>query len=109
MPEKLIKEAEQAKKKLLAHAPANPSPLRRRISSRTILASRLAATSLEEDAGDTSGQTDQADAASSTTSSPRKGDATDNASDDVGHDAALLKAYRARVKSVLSQPAAVAA
>lgn len=106
----MLKEAEQAKKKLLAHAPANPSPLRRRISSRTVLASRLAATSLhsQEDADDTSGQTDQADAASSTASSPRKGDGPDKADDDAGHDAALLKAYRARVKSVLSHPAVVA-
>lgn len=74
---------EQARKKLLAHAPANPSPLRRRVSSRTILAARLAATSLNDnDQHDIEGKDDG------------------NECEEEGGE--NLEAYRARVQSVFS-------
>lgn len=94
----MLKTAEQAKKKLLAHAPAVPSPLRRRVSSRTTLASRLAATSLLSEPDTTTEDTSQ-----STTDQCGDNDAD---SDD---GAARLAAYSARVRSVLTWPAAVAA
>lgn len=89
---------EQAKRKLLAHAPAVSSPLRRRVSSRTILASRLAATSITQ-------ETDGVDGRKSTNARMLR---TDNDSverdDEEGEEEgeALLETYRARVKCVLS-------
>lgn len=88
---------EQAKKKLLAHAPAVPSPLRRRVSSRTILASRLAAASLLSEPDATT------EATSQSTADQCMGNDANNDDDD---EAARLAAYRARVRSVLTRPAA---
>jgi hypothetical protein len=53
----LQKEVEQARRKLLVHAPPVSSPLRRRVSSKTILAAAASAgvsslsTAADEDAG----------------------------------------------------------
>ncbi|KAJ1577612.1 hypothetical protein NDA11_006002 [Ustilago hordei] len=92
-----IRELEQAKKKLLAHAPAVPSPLRRRVSSRTILASRLAAASLLSEPDATT------EATSQSTADQCMGN---DANNDDYDEAARLAAYRARVRSVLTRPAA---
>ncbi|KAJ1024281.1 hypothetical protein NDA18_004452 [Ustilago nuda] len=93
-----IRELEQAKKKLLAHAPAVPSPLRPRVSSRTILASRLAAASLLSEPDATT------EATSQSTADQCMGNDANN--DDYDDEAARLAAYTARVRSVLTRPAA---
>ncbi|KAJ1023004.1 hypothetical protein NDA13_005052 [Ustilago tritici] len=86
-----IRELEQAKKKLLAHAPAVPSPLRRRVSSRTILASRLAAASLLSEPDATT------EATSQSTADQCMGNDANNDDDD---EAARLAAYRARASGL---------
>ncbi|EST08026.1 BRCT domain protein [Kalmanozyma brasiliensis GHG001] len=95
LPEEKLKDVEEARRRLLAHAPAVSSPLRRRISSRTILASRLAQTSLTSSPSRSDAQSDDSTRASATDQAgcPDKDDPTDEA---------LLEVYRKRVGSVLS-------
>ncbi|SNX85199.1 uncharacterized protein MEPE_03908 [Melanopsichium pennsylvanicum] len=103
LPKEKLKAVEQAKKKLLAHAPAVSSPLRRRVSSSSILASRLAAASLDAN--------EAKPFSTSSLAMTADGSPRDNEDKDVEKDGnAMLESYRARVKSVLSsQRAAVAA
>ncbi len=102
----MVKDAEEARKKLLAYAPAVPSPLRRRVSSRTILASRLAATTLDShsDASD-GGSVAMPDENPDPLAHAQQ--ANDGLGGDEMYNAAMLASYRARVRSVLAQPAAV--
>ncbi|KAJ1577611.1 hypothetical protein NDA11_006002 [Ustilago hordei] len=72
-------------------------PLRRRVSSRTILASRLAAASLLSEPDATT------EATSQSTADQCMGN---DANNDDYDEAARLAAYRARVRSVLTRPAA---
>ncbi|SPO28615.1 uncharacterized protein UTRI_04493 [Ustilago trichophora] len=102
LPKEMLKDVEVARKKLLAHAPAVPSPLRRRVSSRSLLVSRLAATSLH-DQDDTSAEGDEnpfSAAKSTYKNDPEK--AHNEGDNDGDGEEALLESYRARVKSVLS-------
>ena len=106
VPAERLKDVEQARKKLLAHAPAVPSPLRKKISSRTILASRLAATSLNTPA-DSCNPTQAEQHPFAATSTDKIGSSADGAGRDDNNDNddvddALLESYRARVKAVLS-------
>lgn len=74
----------------MVHAPAVPSPLRRKISSRTLLASQLARTSLNSPSRDK--VVDE------------EATAQDKSEEEGGQgDEALLETYRKRVGSVLSQ------
>ncbi|KAJ9473960.1 BRCT domain-containing protein [Pseudozyma hubeiensis] len=95
LPEEQLKNVEEARRKLLAHAPAVPSPLRRKISSRTVLVSRFARTSLDSSP---SGSVDGASGQQTSTLGDKKTKTGDN---DAQEDA-LLESYRKRVGSVLS-------
>lgn len=107
MPKELLKDVEVARKKLLAHAPAVPSPLRRRVSSRSLLASRLAATSLHSQ-DDTSAEGDENPFSAAKRTHKNDPEKAHNEGDKDGDgEEALLESYRARVKSVLSSQRAI--
>ncbi|TKY89928.1 hypothetical protein EX895_001226 [Sporisorium graminicola] len=96
LPKDKLKDVEEARRKLLVHAPAVPSPLRRRVSSRSMLASRLACASLNSPS-----RADKGTCASGAEATAQGGGDEKEAGE--GDDDALLEAYRKRVGSVLSQ------
>jgi hypothetical protein len=112
VPKEMQKSAELARRKLLAHAPAVSSPLRRRISSRSVLARQLAATTIHSDTADTGGGAARPRASSSrSTNEPAENaDAAgrglrSSSDDDADGDLHELAQYRETVKQILSKPA----
>lgn len=106
VPEERLKDVEEARRKLLVHAPAVPSPLRRRFSSRTLLASRLARTSLGDAPSHSDMHMDDGADKESYTSIGRRAASEDDQATLSDHDApqnALLKTYHQTVGLVLSQ------
>ncbi|SPO46877.1 uncharacterized protein PSANT_04563 [Moesziomyces antarcticus] len=109
--EQMQKSVEQARRKLLAHAPAVSSPLRRRISSRSVLARQLAATSIHSDTADTASEAARPRASSSRSSNETAENADavgqglcSSRDDDGDGDLDELAQYRETVKQILSKP-----
>ena len=98
VPKDKLKDVEVARRKLLVHAPAVPSPLRRKISSTSLLASQLEGASI----GSSPPRPIQA-------AGEVEGDDKTSVHNDKDDDDALMEAYRQRIGSVLVRRSAAVA